>query len=214
MSLPFTVEEFLGVFGRYNQSVWPAQLVLHAIGVGCVALLALRGRLASRLISAALALLWAWSGLVYHLGFFAAVNPPAPAFSVLFLGGAAVFAWQGALRGRLRFALDSARRGALGFALAAYALLGYPLAAMLAGHAYPYMPTFGLPCPTTIFTVGMLAFLRAPYPRWVFAAPLAWSAIALQAAFLFGMYEDLVLLPAAGAALWLAFEPPRKEHPA
>ena len=25
MDPPFTVEQFLGVFGRYNQAVWPAQ---------------------------------------------------------------------------------------------------------------------------------------------------------------------------------------------
>lgn len=214
MSLPFTPDEFLAVFASYNQAVWPAQLVLHAAGVGCLALLAVRGRLASRLISALLALLWAWSGLAYHLGFFAGLNPAAPFFGALFVGAGAVFAWQGAVRGRLRFELGAGPRAALGFALAAYALLGYPFAAMLAGHAYPYMPTFGLPCPTTIFTIGLLAFLRAPYPRHLFAAPLAWAAIALQATFLFGMYEDLALLPAAAAALWLAFEPPHKEHPA
>jgi hypothetical protein len=214
MSLPFTQQEFLAVFAAYNQAVWPAQLALHLAAVASVAALALRGRLPSRLISATLALLWAWAGIVYHVGHFAAVNPAANLFAGLFVVGAAVFAWEGVVRSRLHFALSATPRAALGFALVAYALAGYPVLGVLLGHAYPSMPTFGAPCPTTLFTVGMLAFLRPRYPRYVFVFPLAWSLVALQAAFLLGMYEDLALAPAAAAAVWFALERPRKEHPA
>jgi len=72
------------------------------------------------------------------------------------------------------------------------------------------MPTFGLPCPTTIFTFGMLAFLRPPYPRYLFVLPLVWVLIASQAAFLFGMVEDLGLLPAGLVGLWLAWRPAQR----
>lgn len=214
MSLPFTPDEFLGVFGRYNEAVWPAQLVLHMMSVACVAALPLRGKLASRLICAALALLWAWAGLAYHLQYFADINPAAWLFAALFVAGAAIFAWEGVLHGRLRFAFADTPRCALGFGLLAYALLVYPLLSISLGHAYPTMPTFGLPCPTTIFTIGMLAFLGAPYPRYVLAVPLGWVVIATQAAFLFGMYEDLGLLAAGVAGIWFVFDRPRKEHPA
>ena len=27
MTLPFTIEEFLAVFARYNQAIWPVQIV-------------------------------------------------------------------------------------------------------------------------------------------------------------------------------------------
>lgn len=214
MSPPFTLQEFLGVFARYNEAVWPAQLGLHVLAVACMTLLVLRGRLPSRLISATLAALWAWSGVVYHVGYFSEVNPAAYLFAALFIAAAAVFAWQGVVRGRLRFALSATPRCTLGFALAVHALFGYPLLAVMLGHGYPYMPTFGAPCPTTLFTIGMLAFLRPPYPRHVFVLPVAWALIALQATSLLRMYEDLALAAAAAAAVWFALDPAPKEHAA
>ena len=204
MTLPFTVEEFFDVMRAYNEGVWPAQLGLAAVGGASVALLALRGELASRAISAGLALLWAWAALAYHLGYFYDVNPAAPLFAALFLVGAALFAWQGVVRGRLRFERFDTQ-SALGGVLIAYALLVYPTLAIALGHGYPQMPTFGLPCPTTIFTLGLAAFLRPPVPRSVFLAPLAWVLIGSQAALLFGMYEDLGMLAAGAAAVWFAF---------
>jgi hypothetical protein len=213
MNPPFTVQEFLAVFGRYNEAVWPAQVVLNIVGLACIGALVGRGPLSSKLICAALALLWAWSSL-YHLAYFAGINPAATIFAVLFLAGAAVFGWEGVLRGRLRFALNSGSRCAFGLALVVYALVVYPLFGMLLGHRYPDMPTFGLPCPTTLFTIGMLAFLRAPYPRYVFVFPVAWALIGMQAAFLLLMYEDLALIAAAAAGVWFAFQRPPEVHPA
>jgi len=215
MSLPFTVEQFLGVFARYNEAVWPGQLSLHLLAVTCVAALALRTPLASRLISASLAFFWAWAGVVYHGLFFAPVNPAALLFGALFVAAAGVFAWQGVVRDRLRFLLTGSAEAAVGFALVAYALLAYPLLAIAFGHGYPAMPTFGAPCPVTLFTLGMLAFLQQPYPRHVFFVPLAWVLVASQATVLLRMYEDLGLLFAGAAGLWLALRPftPRSAHP-
>jgi hypothetical protein len=210
MSLPFTRAEFFEVFARYNEAVWPLQLAFYALALVAVALALSRGRHAGRAISLILALLWAWMGAVYHLGYFRAVNPAAAVFGVAFLAGAAAFAWEGGVRNRLRFE----ERSGAGILLLAYALVGYPVLAALFGPAYPAMPTFGLPCPTTIFTIGMLALLRAPYPRHVFLVPVLWTLIGVQAALLLGVHEDLGLLAAAAAGMWLSFHGRRKhEHP-
>jgi hypothetical protein len=65
------------------------------------------------------------------------------------------------------------------------------------------MPTFGLPCPTTLYTIGLLAFLVAPYPRSTFVVPILWSAIGAQAAFFTCVPQDLSLIVAelVGVAL-------------
>jgi hypothetical protein len=144
---------------------------------------------------------------VYQATFFSPVNPVADLFAALFIIGAAMFAWYGVVRERLEFGLRPGPRAVAGFVLIAYALLLYPLLATQFGHRYPAMPTFGAPCPLTIFTIGMTAFLRPPYPRWIFAIPLAWIVIASQATLVFGMYEDLGLLPAGVAAVWFAMQP-------
>jgi hypothetical protein len=61
------------------------------------------------------------------------------------------------------------------------------------------IPAFGVPCPTTIFTAGLL-MLAAP-PSWRLSIiPIMWSVIGGSAAFLLGVRADYVL-PIAGLAL-------------
>jgi len=213
VSLPFTQREFFEVFGHYNDAVTPLQIGLVLLGLSAYGALMMRRRDSDRVISAVLAVLWAW-GAVYHLVFFRAVNPAATPFGVLFVAAAAVFAWSGAWRGRMVFDGESRARRIAGHALIAYALVVYPILSAMLGHEFPEMPTFGLPCPTTIFTLGMLAFLSAPVPRHVFALPVVWALIGAQAAFLLGVYEDLGLLVAGLAGVWLAFDPPAARKPA
>lgn len=40
------------------------------------------------------------------------------------------------------------------------------------GHTYPAQPTFGLPCPTTIFTFGLLLWVRPPVPWSLLVIPV------------------------------------------
>ena len=164
-----------------------------------------------RLISAVLALLWAWTGIVYHLIFFTAINQAAFAFGAVFLAGSGAFLWAGVVKGQLVFSSANMIRRGLGSVLVVFALLVYPALSAYFGHRYPQMPTFGLPCPTTIFTIGMLCFLAAPYPRYVLAAPVLWSAVGSQAAFLLGVYQDLGLLAAGIIAVFLIVKSKRTD---
>jgi hypothetical protein len=206
MSLPFSADQFFEVMRRYNEGMWPTQLALTAVALLAVAFAPGGGQVGGRLISALLAGLWAWSGIAYHLGYFADVNPAAPLFAALFVCGAALFAWHGTWHARLTFGLGTPRAVVLGFSLIAYALVGYPALAYALGHHYPVTATFGLPCPLTLFTAGMLVLLRQPYPRSVLMVPIAWALIGASAALLFGMYEDLALLVAAAVLGLRAFQ--------
>lgn len=42
------------------------------------------------------------------------------------------------------------------------------------------LPTFGLPCPTTLFTIGLLAFVVSPYPRSTLVARSCGASSALK----------------------------------
>jgi hypothetical protein len=197
MSPPFTVAEFLDVFARYNTAVWPAQLGLVALAVAAV-VLALRPRPgAGRAIALLLALLWLWMGVGYHLAFFAAINPLARVFGAAFVLQAGVLAGLGWWRPRLSFRARWDGAGIAGGALVLYALVVYPILAVLAGHGYPAMPTFGLPCPTTIFTFGLLLWTDARVPRAVLVIPFLWALIGMSAAIGLGMREDFGLVVAA-----------------
>ncbi len=203
MQLPFTVEAFYGVFREYNEALWPAQVGLVGLALAAIALVLKRRRWSDVGISAILAFLWAWLAIAYHLAFFARINPLAPVFSGVSLAGAAAFVWQGVVRRRLRFSRKSGGRALIGTALVVFALAVYPAWSWLAGHAYPFMPTFGLPCPTTIFTIGVLAFLEPPYPRIVHVVPILWCLIGVQAALFLGVPQDLGLVAAGMTGLVL-----------
>jgi hypothetical protein len=82
--------------------------------------------------------------------------------------------------------------------------VAYPLLGYAAGHRYPATPTFGLPCPTTIFTLGLLLWADRPMPRWLLAVPIAWSALGASAALQLGVPEDLGLVAAGVTSLALA----------
>lgn len=193
MELPFTTQQFYGVFRAYNTTLWPVQMVLLALA-GTAIVFVLRPRSWSGVaVSAILALLWGWMGLAYHLVFFTSISPPAYAFAALFVAGGLVIFWQGVVRRRLQFKWQASPRGVTGVLLVVYALVVYPAWCHVAGLVYMETPTFGLPCPTTIFTMGLMAGLVKPYPRSVFVVPVLWSLIGVQAAFLLAVPQDLGL---------------------
>jgi len=210
MELPFTIEEFFGVFREYNEALWPAQVFLVGLAFAVILLVIKPHRLSGVGVSAILAFLWAWLAVVYHLSFFARINPLAYVFSGVSLAGALTFLWQGIVQRRLRFAWVGGSRAFVGTVLVVFALVLYPTWSWHAGHPYPHMPTFGLPCPTTIFTIGLLAFLVPPYPRSPFVVPILWCFVGAQAAFLLGVHQDFGLVAAAvvGAVLLIRSKGP------
>ena len=209
MQLPFTIEQFFGVFRLYNSTVWPAQVFLVLLAVLAIVFIALRRPWSGAAASALLALLWVWIGAAYHLAFFARINPVAYGFGALSIAGGLLFAWHGVICRRFEFAFDRSFRTGLGIALLAFALVVYPVWSTLAGHGYPELPTFGLPCPTTIFAIGVLALASGTRLRTVLAVPILWSLVGGQAAFLLDVKPDLGLLVAGVAAVGLFIWPAR-----
>lgn len=206
MRLPFTVQQFLDVFRLYNESVWPAQWLLATAALAALWLALRPGRWPARAVSGILAALWLWSGLAYHVVFFTLIDRAALAFGVLFIAQAALFAWL-ALRGTLVFRPRRDAAGVIGGVLVAYALVVYPLLGYALGHRFPEAATFGLPCPTTIFTFGLLLWARPSLPRVALVVPTLWAIIGTSAALRLGMTEDLGLTAAMLLALSLFVSP-------
>lgn len=203
MALPFSAEQFYEVFGAYNEAVWPAQMFLLAVAVTAFALVFRPRPWSGVVIAGSLGFLWAWLALAYHLAFFSRINPLAFVFSGASFAGALVFLWLGVVRRQLRFSWHRGPRSIAGLALVVFALVVYPVWSWYAGHSYPNMPTFGLPCPTTIYTVGVLAFLVPSYPRSLFVVPVLWCFVGGQAALLLGVPQDFALFVAGTFGLVL-----------
>lgn len=193
MSLPFSREEFFGVFARYNEAVWPAQLGLYLVALIALVFAFRRSRDASRGVYAVLAILWLWMAVVYHGAFFFAINPLAALFAVVFLIQAFIFAGLAAQRTVAVIDPLNDFSGWAGGVLVCFGLVFYELLSMAKGHFYPYQPTFGLPCPTTIFTLGLLLWGWQRIPRFALVIPILWACIGTLAAFQLGVAEDLSL---------------------
>ena len=203
MRLPFTADAFFGVFAHYNRAWWPAALALWVLAaVAVIEVVRSPQPRTDRLATVVLTGLWMWGAVVYHAAYFTAINPAAWVFAGMFVLEGAILAWTGLVRRRLTFGAATGPAKAIGVALAVYAL-AYPGLTLLLGHHYPAAPTFGVPCPTTVLTVGLLTTCRRP-PLAVVWIPLVWSLIGGSAAFLFGVAADYVLLACAPILAGLA----------
>jgi hypothetical protein len=194
MNMPFTSEQFLSVFGQYNLTVWPAQIFLNLFGVGTLVLIFKRFDSSNRMVAGILAFLWIWIGFAYHLAFFSAINPAAYVFAFFNVVQGILFLVFGVFRPRLSFGLRKDVYGMVGAVFIVYAMIVYPIIGYFLGHIYPKSPTFGLPCPTTIFTFGLLLWTDMKFPRIVLVIPLLWSIIGFTATISLGIREDVGLI--------------------
>ncbi len=198
MNLPFTRDQFFDVFAAYNRSLWPFALALWGYAVVAAVLLARDSR-RRRFAAVMLAVQWAWAGAAYHAAFFAAINPAAWVFASLFVIEGGLLVWFGVIRDQLRFSATGSLRHVAAWTLIIYALL-YPLLAQAEGHAFPRAPTFGVPCPTTVLTIGWLFAADPPWPKVVALIPIGWAFVGGSAAVLLSVHADLMLW-VAGIAL-------------
>ena len=152
MNLPFTTEEFLEVFKIYNLTVWPTQILLVILALLMIFVLLKKNKLSDKIISIGLTLFWLWMGIVYHYLFFTKINGAAYVFGSLLIIQAVVFFYYGLIKRNLEFNFRNNFIGVISIIFFLYALIFYPLLGYQFGHLYPRKTTFGLPCPTNIFT--------------------------------------------------------------
>lgn len=200
--LPFTTDAFFAVFEAYNRAIWPGQIPAYLLGAAVLIASVRGGRMAGPVAAGGLAVMWLVNGALYHLWQFSVINPLAYGFGALFLVQSVLFA-VAARPGRFEFAGVHGAAGWLALVLIVYAAAIYPVIGWLMGHGYPRAPLLGVaPCPTTIFSLGILMLVRRP-SWWLWPIPVAWALFGSTAAILLAVPEDLGMLAAALIALSL-----------
>lgn len=200
MNLPFTQEQFLEIFANYNLSVWPMQIFFVVLALVMILFLVKRNSYSDKLISWGLTFFWLWIGIVYHLIFFTEINPAANLFGILFILQGILFLHLGIIKKSMQFEFRIDINGIFAIIFFIYALIIYPLLGVQFGHYYPKTPTFGLPCPTTIFTFGLLLMLKQQ-KKLLYVIPVIWAIIGFTAAIKLGIYQDIGLFAAGAAAI-------------
>jgi hypothetical protein len=206
MKIPFTVEQFFDIFGSYNNAIWPSQMVAYILGISVLVLALREHRLSSGIISGILALFWIWMGVLYHIVQFSLINPAAWVFGGFYILQGLLFFLIGTVFGGLAFRFSLKPLPIIGGCFILYAMVVYPLLGMNFGHSYPRAPMFGVaPCPTTIFTFGILLGAIKPVPVCLLVIPLLWSIVGMSAAVNLRVPQDygLVVAGVLGTALIL-----------
>ncbi len=168
---PVTPVVYERLFVRLNEAVWPAHLIALAIGVAAL-VLACSGR--PRAVPALLAVAWISAGYAFYIGLYANLNWAAWWLGVIFVG-------QGILLLACILRQAGERRGAalnrMGWGIAAFGLLVWPLLAPLMGRTWSGIEVFGLaPGPTVVVSLGLIMTL----PRFrvlLLPVPLLWSVV-------------------------------------
>lgn len=209
MNIPFSINEFLQVFERYNTTLWPFQLLLLLLAVFTFILIIRSGKAAGRIIFATLTVFWLWMGIVYHILYFSSINKAAYLFGSLFIVQGLIFLYVGVYKQKIHLKFRIDLPGVVGLILILYALIIYPILGHTFGHVFPRTPTFGVPCPTTIFTFGVLLFSVHRVPWYMIIIPFLWSLVGFSAAINLQVKEDFGLVVAGVAAtiILLFFKP-------
>lgn len=195
MTLPFTAEQFFDVFAEYNRTLsWIVLSLWAAALIAVVTAWRFRSR-GSRALTWYLAALWLWNAVAYHALLFTRINPAAWHFAGLFSLQGVLLA-VAATRGQLTYFTAGGWRKHVGTLLVFYAFV-YPILNIALGWGYPRVPTFGVPCPTAILTIGLLLTARGPAGTWLIVAPSLWGFVAASAVFLLGVWSDYPLIAAA-----------------
>jgi hypothetical protein len=196
VNLPFSIGQFLKVFKEYNLHIYPFQFVLNMLAIACIILIFAKPVGGSKFIFLILSFFWLWMGIVYHLIFFTRINPAAYFFGLMFIiQGGLFFFIAFTKKNAFKFKPDIYGIAAIAFII--FSLVVYPLLSYWQHRIYPSAPTFGLPCPTTIFTFGILLLMPDSIPFYLVIIPFLWSSIGSLAAFKLGMHEDFGLLISA-----------------
>jgi hypothetical protein len=212
MKLPFSIDEFLNVFRNYNESVWPTQFVLYLLSLIAILLLVKKNSGSSRIVNSILALFWIWMGVVYHILFFSSINKAAYLFGAVFIIQGLLFLYVGVVKQKIRLEFKLDLSGVVALIFISYALILYPMIGHAMGRIYPQSPTFGVPCPTTIFTFGIFLYSVNRIQWYVITIPLLWSVVGFFAALNLSVKEDfgLVIAGLLSAAILFFYKPKRQ----
>jgi hypothetical protein len=187
------LEKLLSVFEAYNPAIWPMQAFAYLAGLVALYSAFKQTRFSNNIACGILSTFWIWTGVVFCIIYWAPSYPPAYAFGVLFIAQGLIFLLN-AVKPTLSFRAQRNQFTLIGALFIAYAMIGYPLVGYFLGHVYPRSVPFGLvPCPTSVFTIGLFMMTDKKIPRHILAVPAIWSVCAIVP-IVSGIYEDTGLL--------------------
>lgn len=198
----FSPRTYYRLLERHNVALWPGHIL--ALGLGLVVAGLLRRPTAShqRVVSALLAVLWAWVAWAFFWNRYATINWAAVYIVPLFAVEVLLLIWIGVVHQRLSWVAKRDAAGVIGPTLFIVGLALYPALAPLLGRPWQQAEVFGVaPDPTAIATLGLL-LLAQGRPRWeLMAVPVIWCVLSGATLWALGSPEAWIPPLAAGLGI-------------
>ena len=116
-------------------------------------------------------------------------------FGILFVVQSLIFIFEGTMRNRIRFQFKADLYGLTGALLIFYGIFGYQALEYILGRGYPEILSFGMfPCPTVIFSLGILLWTGKKFPPYILIFPMIHALSGFIPAFMIGIIEDIGLI--------------------
>lgn len=198
MNISLTIDQMLSVFEAYNTATWPVQVIICLLGITAVFLTTRTLKNSSKIISAILSFTWLWTGIVFCILYWAPVFAPSYGYAALYIiQGVIFFAY--IFNTKLSFRFEANIYSIIGTIFIAYSMVGYLLVGYFLDHIYPQSVSIILaPCPTVVFTFGLLLMTDKKVPKYILIIPLFWSLCGIIPV-LMGISEDIGLIIAGVA---------------
>ena len=204
MSFKITIEDFLLTLENYNLDIWPLQVFSYILGILAVVLAIKSTKYSNRIISLILSIYWLWIGMVFCLIYWSKTYEPAYIFGVMIIIQGLIFL-NSFFRQNISFSFKPDFYSIFGILLIFYSMIGYPFVGLFIGHTYPRFFPFGLvPCPTIIFTFGLLLWADRKFSRYIIINPTLCSLPGFLAVY-HGIFEDIGLIISGLLAAFLIF---------
>jgi hypothetical protein len=209
--MPFTTEQFFDVFREYNSSVFPFQIIIPVLSLVIIFILRLRNRNIVKITGGFLSLLWIWIGYIYHIRFFSGINNAAYIFGALFVIQGILFFIEFIFRNKIELNFENKFNNYTAYILLLFGVILYPAIGLITGKSLDITITMGLPCPSVIYTFGILIFAGKSLPKYLLIIPVLWAFIGFFAALKFGVYQDIALPVSAILTITIIYSLNKKE---
>lgn len=204
--MPFTQQQFFEVFRNYNTSIYPSQIILLLFGIYAIFNFHKRDKFVLKYSGAILTLIWLWIGMIYHILYFSKINKAAYLFGAIFIVQAIFFFVEFRIKKRILIEPVNMYNNITGYFFMIFGAIIYPTIGLINGKGIEYTISFGLPCPSVIYTFGLLILLGKSSPKYLYIIPTIWAIIGLFAAINFGVYQDILLPISAITGIILSYK--------
>ena len=190
----FTIEDFMLVLERYNLAVWPMQIFAYTLVILALFFTFKSTKYSQKIVLGILSFLWLFNGIVFSLLYWA----PSHLFGYIF-GVCCILQGLLFLYGLKKSDITISFSGVtyysiIGIIFVVYAIVGYQVFGYFLGHIYPkFFPVGLVPCPTTIFTLGVFLIISKRIPKKYYVIPLIIALGGFLAVYK-GIYEDIGLI--------------------